>query len=407
MKLAATRRKNALERVFSAHQLKEIWALERNRFRSSCYGQDRLSGKQYDSESAWRIPEIRGRRLKEGFRPHSLLAIARPKTDGGHRIICVPTVEDRLIQFSILHEIREKLKVRGLLNHVSYGLTAHSGRTVQDARGRAAELREAGQWVYKTDIQKFFDRIPRTALRSEVQRVVRDRSLHPVLEAFVEVEIGDGFDPDWKKIVDLAGIKKGEGVRQGMPLSPYFAGVILLKLDKDIEIRKYPVIRYVDDIIGFFPTRQECENFDKYLRDKVNELGLSLGQIDAAGSKTRIYAPDEPADFLGMEMRFVKSGRCELRVSERTIEAIEKNFAAMMEIDNLLQKKITLATVGGRIEAMKRGYIAAYHGVSNMSDLKSRIKSISDPLFEAILEEIFGIDLARLSSKHRRFLAID
>jgi hypothetical protein len=336
-----------------------------------------------------------------------LLAIARPKKGHGHRIICVPTVEDRLIQFSILFEIREKLKFRGLLNEISYGLTNNTQRTVQDARARASELRSAGAFVYKTDIQKFFDRIPRTHLISAMRRIVPDRSLHPILEAFVSVEIGDGFDPDWKAIVASAGIKPGEGVRQGMPLSPYFAGMIMLQLDRDLERRRFPVIRYVDDIVGFFPNRSACESFDRYLREKLQELGLSLGVIGEEGSKTSIYEPDEPADFLGMEMRFDCKGRCFLRVSEKTLQRIESNFAAMTKIDYLLQKKLTLPLLGGRLEAMRRGYISAYHGAENMSELKSRVSKASDPIFENILEEMFGADMRKLNHKQRRFLGIE
>jgi hypothetical protein len=407
VKLAATRRRNTLQRVFDASQLQEVWKDERKRFLSSCYGYDRISGRQYDAERAWRIPSIRERRLKSPFKPHVLLAIARPKKDGGHRIICVPTVEDRLVQFSILSEIRDKLKARGLLNEVSYGLTAHASRTVQDARGRATYLREAGGFVYKTDIQKFFDRIPRETLKAELRRVIADRSLHTILESFVDVEIGDGFAPNWQQIVDAAGIKIGEGVRQGMPLSPYFAGIILQKLDKDLERRNFPVIRYVDDIIGFFRSQGECENFDKYLRDKLGELQLTLGSIGEPKSKTIIYQPDESADFLGMEMKFDINGRCLLSVGEKTIEGIEANFAAMANIEHLLQKKLTLPNLGARIQAMERGYIAAYHGAENMSELKQRIHGASESIVENVLEEIFGAAVERLTPKQKRFLGID
>jgi hypothetical protein len=264
-----------------------------------------------------------------------------------------------------------------------------------------------GKFVYKTDIQKFFDRIPRDILIAKVRRIVADRSLHPILEAFASVEIGDGFNPDWKAIVASAGIRTGEGVRQGMPLSPYFAGIILLDLDRDLERRKFPVIRYVDDIIGFFRSRAECEEFDDYLRQKLGELNLSLGLIGAPMSKTVIYRPDEAAEFLGMEMIFDVNGRCSLRVGQKTIEKIEGNFAAMADIDNLLQKKVTLPMLGGRIQSMERGYIAAYHGAENMSQLKDRIRLAANPLVENILEQIFGVGMKKLSNKQRRFLGID
>lgn len=339
MKLAETKRRNALQRVFSSADLNAAWQLERQRLKSSSYGIDRIGGKQFDAERAWRIPSIKERRLTPRFSPHPLLAIAKPKDSGGHRIICVPTIEDRLIQFSLLRLIRDPLKSRGLLNTISYGLVAHSGRTVQDARARAAVLRQDSPWIYKTDIQKFFDRIPRDRLRSEIKRIIPFPTLHETLIAFSEVEIGDGFAPDWQSIVNHAGIREGIGVRQGMPLSPYFAGILLRDLDRAIEKLKLPVIRYVDDIVGFFSSREECLGFDSLLREKLGKLSLSLGAIGEENSKSIIYKPDEPASFVGMEMRFRDDGRCQLFVSEKTMQGVESRIAQMAQIDILLQKK--------------------------------------------------------------------
>ena len=403
MKLAATRWQNALQQTFGSADLNAAWQLERQRLKSSCYGFDRIGGKQFDAERSWRIPSIKERRLKSGFVPTPLLAIAKPKDSGGHRIICVPTIEDRLIQFSILFKIRDILKNRGLFNNISYGLVAHSNRTVQDARVRATALRESGQWVYKTDIQKFFDKIPRDRLETEIRRMVPHSTLHNVLVAFSKVEIGDGFALDWEKIIKGAGIETGMGVRQGMPLSPYFAGITLEKLDRLLETKGLPVIRYVDDIIGFFNSEKECEDFDAFLRDELGKLSLDLGVIGDPQSKTQIYEPDKPADFVGMEMSFNGEGKCQLLVSEKTLQRLETRFAEMIELENLLQRKITLPYLGARLESMVKGYIAAYHGATNMTELKARVRAASAPVVGAVLENIFGPS-KQFNRKERVFL---
>jgi retron-type reverse transcriptase len=407
VKLAATRWKNALQQIFSPAELNVAWNLERQRLKSSCYGIDRVSGKQFDAERSWRIPSIKERRLNPHFTPSPLLAIAKPKEAGGHRIICVPTIEDRLIQFNILYKIREPLKKKGLLNDISYGLVAQSNRTVQDARNRASILRENGQWVYKTDIQKFFDKIPRNQLQTQIQRLVPYSTLHALLSAFASVEIGDGFASNWKEVTEQAGIVPGLGVRQGMPLSPYFAGILLRDLDREIEKRGFPAIRYVDDIIGFFSSRKECEEFDTFLRDELGKLSLSLGVIGEEKSKTRIYEPNEAANFVGMEMQFREDGKCHLRVSERTLQTIEARFAEMMSLEKLLQKQITLPFLGARLEAMVRGYVAAYHGAHNMSELKQRLRNCSAPIVQAVLEDIFGPTVKSLNQKERKFLGLE
>jgi RNA-directed DNA polymerase len=396
---------SALRETFGSEALNNTWRSERNRLKSSAYGVDRIGGKQFDAEKSWRIPSISRQRLPT-FVPSPLLAIAKPKQTGGERIICVPTIEDRLIQFSILYKIREPLKRKKLLNSVSYGLVAHSQRTVQDARNQATILRQKGACVYKADIQKFFDRIPRARLEAEIRRLVPYPSLHDVLVAFSQVEIGDGFSPDWESIVSAAGITAGLGVRQGMPLSPYFAGMILRDLDLLIEKKGFPVIRYVDDIIGFFGSEQECQDFDGFLRERLSNLNRELGVVGAPGSKTGIYAALESVEFVGMQMHFDKHGRCVLSVSEKTLQKIEARFAEMSQIDKLLQKGITLPHLGSRLEAMSRGYVAAYNGAANMSELKARVRSAADPVVEVVLESIFGPTMKSLGRKERRFLGL-
>lgn len=397
---------NALLQVFSANDLNFAWKEEGSRLKSSSFGIDRISGKQFHAEKSWRIPAMR-QRLQPAFSASPLVAIAKPKDGGGHRIICVPTIEDRLLQFSILFKVREALKERRLLNAISYGLVAHSHRTVQDARLRATQLRENGRWVYKTDIEKFFDNIPRQKLAREIQRIVPYKSLHNVLIKFSNVEIGDGLSPDWDEIVAQAGIVTGVDVRQGMPLSPYFAGMILRDLDLLLERKGFPVIRYVDDIVGFFDSKAHCEDFDGFLRDQLKKLNLQLGLVDAPNSKTKIYGPDEPVDFVGMQMSFDAAGKCHLSVSEKTIQKIECRFAEMSNLDKLLQKKITLPYLGARLESMKKGYIAAYHGATNMSELKLRVRNASSPIIGCVLESLFGAAMKTLGKKELRFLGID
>lgn len=397
---------NALHKTFSARELALAWDLEKTRLRKSSQGIDRIGGRQFDAERQWRIPNIR-KRLGEAFKPHELLAIAKPKDTGGFRIICVPTIEDRLIQFSVLFEIRDALKKRGLLNQISYGLVANEGRTVQDARARASILREQGRFVYKTDIKKFFDNIPRETLASNIRRIVPQRSLHDVLIAFSRVEIGDGYNPDWKSVISAAGITEGKGVRQGMPLSPYFAGMLLRELDLELERKSVPALRYVDDLIAFFPTRKDCEDFDIYLREKLNELSLEIGGVGEKGSKTHIYEPDQDVDFLGMGMRFSKGGKCHLFVTNKTLENIEARFAQLADIDVLLQKRLTLPSLGGRLESMAKGYRYAYQGAKNMSELSERVNEASRRTLETVLEEIFGERLLTLGKKERKFLGLD
>lgn len=397
---------NALESAFSSKNLNLVWRCEKQRLRRSTYGVDRQSGTSFEANLPLEFAQLR-ESARRGRKSSGLLAIAKPKPDGGNRIICVPTISDRVFQFALLAECRSDLDRRGLLNSVSYGLARGSNRTVHDARRAAVAMRTSHCWVLKADIQKFFDNIPRDVVREVGRRLIQKRSLQEPVLTFLETEIQEGFDPDWRRIVSEAGILPGVGVRQGMPLSPYYAGMVLLSLDQEIARRGYNALRYVDDIIGFFDSRDECKSFASFLQDRLGKLGLSIGIVDAERSKTRIYEPLQPASFLGMELAWRVGSGFQLRISEKSIAKIGAKFAEAGVVENLLQKGVTLPMLGKHLLEMERGYLQAYEAAENHAELVREVRRMKASALEFALEETFGEDIYRLDKKRRRFLGID
>ncbi|MHA4839381.1 reverse transcriptase domain-containing protein [Sphingopyxis sp. MSC1_008] len=397
---------NALDNAFSRASLEIVWRYEGRRLRKSCFGIDRKSGKKFQENIVSEFHQIR-KRIRGNFKPKGLLAIAKPKNAGGNRIICVPTVADRIVQFAILNEIRPALERRGLLNSISYGLIRNSNRTVGDARVQSIRFRNEHKWVYKADIEKFFDNIPRDIIVERSSKIIPQRSLHKLIIPFVHTEIEDGFDPGWKKIIEKSGICSGKGVRQGMPLSPYFAGLILRDLDKTLEKHGYRAIRYVDDIIAFFDSEEECSAFDKFLRAELDKLSLSIGIIGAKNSKTKVYKPEEAAEFLGMEIALSQSGNYELRISDKCLQNIGAKIAGLGSVDALLQKRVTLPKLGSFLDALSSGYLQAYKGAANHSELVHEVSTMKRAALVSAIEEALGRHFTDLDKRQRRFLGIE
>lgn len=397
---------NSLGNALSRVNLGIVWRLEKARLLKSCYGTDRKSGVDFQEKLSFELYDLR-QKVKSSFKPSGLLAVAQPKPGGnGNRIICVPTISDRLLQFALLNELRPSLAKRGLLNSVSYGLMRNANRTVQDAREKGLQFRKNGRWVYKADIEKFFDNIPRAVVKDAAKKIISKRSLHDVVLSFIDTEIEDGFDPNWQQIVSSAGIQQGKGVRQGMPLSPYFAGMILLDLDQKIEKLGVSAIRYIDDIVAFFSTEDECIQFDKFLREQLAQLGLKIGLVGAVGSKTTIYKPHEAALFLGLEMTKQDDGGYKLLMPSSCIQKIGAKFATMGNIDSLLQKQITLPRLGGFLDAMESGYLQAYRCADNIDELTFEVKIMKGAALNGALEEALGQQIKSFAPKIRRFLGI-
>lgn len=398
---------NAFQSATSYASLEHAWKYRRFDLKRSCFGIDRVNGNTFERNLGRELQRI-VRRISTNFKPDDLLALVKPKPNGGFRIICVPTIADRIVQFSILNELRPSFRTMGLDNSVSFGLVQGRERSVFGARDLACKIRAERPWVYKTDIHKFFDNIPRQSLRQSLNVVVRKSSLRPILDDFMCAEIGDGLEPNWKRVVSEAGIRKGLGIRQGMPLSSFFAGVYLRNLDQSLVRSGSKTIRYVDDVISFFETEVEALAFHSWLKGKLLAVGLEIGDPDSENSKTKIYSPQQSADFLGMELNPKIVGGYQLRIGRRSLDKIVQSIADACSPSALLDRKVSLTNMGTYFDSVRAGYINAYTGAHNRDELRDAIDSAIKRSQRKVLEHLFGRQ--RLSSFGRsdlKFLGID
>lgn len=396
---------SALTKSTSPRTLEAIWSTEKRRLIKSCFGIDRVTGQAFERRRRYEFYRIQ-QRLAHDFKPDGLLAIAKPKVGGGNRIICVPTITDRLIQFSLCDALRSDLGSMGLDNAISFGLVRGSSKSAPDARRIACRMRSEHPWVYKADIVKFFDQLARPTLEAAIKNAVRKRSLHGLLLKFVHTEIENGFDRDWKQIVQKAGIRPGLGIRQGMPLSPYFAGIYLKNLDRILEAAGAPTIRYVDDIVAFFDSENECLKFHAMLSGVVKDLSLTIGAPGDPGSKTHVFSPLEPAAFLGMEISPRQAGDYCLTIPQSCIDKVVCRFDALGTVAALIEKKVGLTELGSYFRSIREGYLNAYNGAQNRDVLRERMDSAAQKARGAVLTEIFGKDFHTMPSNHQKFIGL-
>lgn len=397
---------SALTKATSRRTLEAIWSAEKRRLSRSCFGVDRVSGQTFERQRRYEFYKIQ-ERLAHNFKPNGLLAIAKPKVGGGNRIICVPTVADRLIQFSLCDALRPDLGPMGLDNAISFGLVRRSNKGAPDARRLACRMRKERPWVYKADIIKFFDQLARPKVVAAITAAVRKKSLHPLLLRFVDTEIEDGFDRDWKKIVRQAGIRTGLGIRQGMPLSPYFAGMYLRDLDRRLASKHVTAIRYVDDIVAFFHSEKECLDFHVMLKSIIAEIWLSIGEPNAPNSKTHVFKPSEPAAFLGMEISPRAPDDYCLTIPQSCIDRVVCRFADLGSVAALVEKNVGLTELGSYFQSIRDGYLNAYTGAQNRDVLRDRMDAAAQKARDAVLREVFGTRLATMPAGHRKFVGLE
>ncbi|MEX0734327.1 MAG: reverse transcriptase domain-containing protein [Steroidobacteraceae bacterium] len=339
--------------------------------------------------------------LRHGsFAFSSLIAHLIPKDDGRNRVICVPTVRDRIVQRSISDYLASGDRCK-LNTDVSYGFL--QGKSVKHAAMRAKTLRNEHQWAYKTDITRFFDEIERNRLHEVIGTSVRDRSLHKILKLASCCEIEEAQETRRTKI-KKEGIIEGRGVRQGMPLSPFFANLILRRFDRSIDAKGIKMIRYADDLLCLAHSESECHDIHGHICKALQTEGFSVPP-PGANSKTKFYPPDEPAEFLGVSLR-LNNGVYVIEVGCKQTEKVKQRIRDSSEMQHLLKSGIQLSGFFKRLDGIIDGYDGAYKYCDNYAHFQTILDSVRSQAIIRMFEAL-GINLSALSSEKRRFLGIE
>ena len=204
-------------RQFTVPTLKRTWAESRDATRDpGVAGIDGIAARQFSQNLDNDLRRLSQSLAEDTFHFRNLRPFFPPKKSGGHRVICVPTVTDRLVQRVIVESLTAKDRLR-LINEASYGFIR--GRSVRDAIRRAISERATREWVLKTDIQSYFDRIGRDELADKVKKRLGQHSLVPLLLQVIKCEVETSSEKDREKLA-TSGVVRGRGLRQGMPAFP-------------------------------------------------------------------------------------------------------------------------------------------------------------------------------------------
>lgn len=334
----------------------------------------------------------------KSYEPQPLAPHFVPKTNGKDRVICIPSVRDRLVQRALGRQLHQ----RGydLTNPISYGFVKN--RSVKKAANLAVAYRNRWPWAYKADISSFFDSIDRNMLIQKIQQHIRLKSLHPLLIDIVNTEIFSTSSSVAKKIKAL-GIKKGLGLRQGMPISPYLANLMLIDFDAALSKKRIPAVRYADDLIAFGSCRSEVEDIHDLCFELLKKERLSIHPLED-GTKTVIADPNETIDFLGLGLAPI-CDKYELIVTNQQLKAIHTKLMALSDMNRCLEQGITLSIFIQKLEGKISGFRGAYDLCSNHEQLEHYLNFSRNKTVKTILHGL-GINYSALTEKQRSFLEI-
>lgn len=340
------------------------------------------------------------------YQPDNLTAFFIPKPHSNkERVICVPTIKDRLTQRSLLQYLHEK--GYKLNNQISYGFIKGLGDAVKKAGADAVKLRNKYPWAYKADISAFFDNIEREKLKELVKRKIPCTTIHPVIFKMIDSEINRSTSSIDQKLT-AKGIVKNRGLRQGMPISPYLSNLYLADFDAAAVKSEIPMIRYADDIIAFSKSEEDCLKIHEFCKKQLYKLDLKIPEISEK-DKTIIAAPNQTIEFLGLGISNTKktASDYQLILTPDQITNIHKKLYAISDLDYCLKNNITIGKLLQKIDEKVRGYENAYDICSNIETVKESLRDAKMQTLRKIFSTDFGIDIDKISKKKRAFLEID
>jgi RNA-directed DNA polymerase len=392
-------------KIVSKSALFQAWKGSRDATRNSGRpGVDNVSALQFAAKLDSNLAEIvcRLRQGKYGFSKLRPVFVPKPNSDK-ERMICVPTVRDRLIQRVIVQHLTSK-KLFPIYNSSSFGFI--KGRGTREAIETAVRLREKYDWCLKTDIEAFFDRIPRNYLKERVYMCLKAHSLTPLIYDVIDCEAK--ITPENRRKLENQSIRPGLGIRQGMPLSPMLANLALADFDRQIKRNKIEMVRYADDLILFFESKEEALRGQQLVKSLLQHMQLTIPEI-ADGSKTMIVARSDSLSFLGREIVYLGSTETFVaRIASKQMEKIRDRLADEFSFESRTKTGKNFQETIVDLSKSVSAYLGIYKDAHNYKQFEDHLRGQARQIIVKIFQDLFGLEaLSSLTAEGRKFLGIE
>lgn len=262
---------------------KLIQSFEQVKVNKGAGGIDGETIESYEARLEENIIALLNKLRTKSYQAQPVRRVYIPKKKGKRRPLGIPTIEDRIVQQSVVNVLQPKFE-DSLFHNWSVGYRPNRGveRALQIILWN---IEQGYNHIYDCDIKGFFDNIPHKKLIGVLKKYVSDRTVLGLIDQWLKA----GFIEEGKLI------HSDYGTPQGGVISPLLANIYLNELDWEWDLNGIRFVRYADDFLLFAKTKESIEKAASLTKEKLTELGLEVSK-----EKTRIvnFNKDD-FDFLG------------------------------------------------------------------------------------------------------------
>jgi RNA-directed DNA polymerase len=241
-------------------------AWEKVRGNKGAAGVDGVSVEAFERDLENNLYKVWNRMSSGTYFPPVVKAVAISKSDGGARVLGVPSVGDRVAQTVVAGHLMDR--VEKVFHPGSFGY--RPGRSALDAVESCRLRCWRYDWVVEFDLREFFDSVPWDKIVACVEAHTDARWV--VL--YVKRWLAAGL-----RLPDGSTAVRSLGTPQGSAVSPVLANLFLHYAFDGWMVREFPGCpfeRYADDAVIHCGTLAQAREVLSALRSRMAEVGLEL-----------------------------------------------------------------------------------------------------------------------------------